>query len=115
MEPPVDARRVDPGLAQEPARLAVVGGRELEVDRAGGAALEQLELDLADPAADLEHGRVRDPLALEEGDDPRRRLVEAALAVLRGDPPRELASEEVVAPAWVAAVHDPHYWHLRID
>jgi hypothetical protein len=60
-----------PGLGDQLRGLVVVGGRELEVDGAR-AALEQLELDLADAAADLEHGRARDALLLEELDHPRR-------------------------------------------
>ena len=50
-------RSSSPASRASRAASAVVGRRELEVHRARGAALEQLELDLADAAADLEHRR----------------------------------------------------------
>ena len=90
-------------LPQQLRRLLVVAGRQLEVHRARGAALEQLDLDLADAAADLEHGRALEAARLEERDHPPRRLVETALAVPLRHPARELLVEEAVAPARVAA------------
>ena len=62
----LDARLVDTGLAQQPASLALVGGRELEAHRVRRTTLEQLELDLADPAADLEHRSAVETRALQE-------------------------------------------------
>jgi hypothetical protein len=106
VQPPLDAV-LHPGLAREARRLGVIGGRELEVDGAPGAPAQQLEPDLSDPAADLEHRGARDPLALEEADHPLRGGVEPALAVRTGHPPREAPAEEpVAAPRVAAARHD---------
>src|SRR4051794_40374067 len=77
--------------------------RELEVHRPPGAALQQLDLDLADATADLEHGRALDPARLEERHDPPRGLVEPPLAVALRDPARELLPEEGVTAARVTA------------
>src|SRR5215207_1057559 len=106
VQPPVHASLVHTGLAQEPARLSLVRRRELEVHRARGAALEQLQLDLADAASDLQHGEVLDARALDERDDTGCRLVEPALAVALGHSPGEPRAEEVVtAPSVTAAPH----------
>src|SRR5438067_3313106 len=88
---------------QEAVRFLVVARRELEVDGAFGAALEQLDLDRPDAASDLEHRRADEPLLLKERDHLLRRLVEPALAVALGRPAGETRAEEPVAAAWVAA------------
>src|SRR5204862_6192110 len=99
---------LEPGLAQELERLVVVAGRELEVHGLRGAALQQLDLDLADTAADLEDARSLDAAPLEEVDHLLRGLVEAPLAVAPRDAPREARVEEPVAAAGVAAArHEP--------
>src|SRR5690349_4592126 len=67
-------------LTQQLRSHDVVTRRELEVHRSRGAALEQLDLDLSDSAADLEHGRTFEAARLEERDHSPRRPVEAALA-----------------------------------
>src|SRR5207253_7697408 len=52
-----------------------------DADRTRRAGLQQLDLDRADPAADLEHGPAFDALLLQEVDDPARRGVEALAPV----------------------------------
>src|SRR5262245_890972 len=91
------------GLAQQLPGLVLVPGRELEVHRAGDAALEQLDLDRADSAADLEHRGVPDAPPLEEVHHLPSGLVEAALAVPPGEAGGEPGSGEAVAPARLAA------------
>src|SRR5204863_5499896 len=90
-------------LAEEDRRVLVVRGRELEVDGAPGAPPQELDLDLADPPADLEHGRALDPALLEELDHPPGGLVETALPIPRRHAPREARPEEPIAAARVAA------------
>src|SRR4051794_6213049 len=102
VQPPVGPA-LEAVVAQQRLGVALVGGRELEVDRAGGAALEQLDLDLPDPAADLEHGRAVEPVALDVADHPPRRAVEPALAVALRDAAGEARAEEPIATAWIAA------------
>src|SRR4029453_13931963 len=94
------------GLVEEPYRLLVIGGRELEVDGAGGAPLQELDLDLADSAADLEDGRALDPPLLEKRNHPPRRLVEPLLSIaLRGSPGEAWREEPVTAARIAAARH----------
>src|SRR6188472_745391 len=69
----------------------------------GCAPLEQLDLDLADAAADLEHARSRDPALLEERNHSPGGLVETALAVALGHPASEPGTEELVAASRVTA------------
>jgi hypothetical protein len=69
----------------------------------GCAPLEQLDLDLADAAADLEHARSRDSALLEELDHPPGGLVETALAVALRHPAGEPGTEELVTASRVAA------------
>ena len=102
MDPSLDPA-LEPSLTKEHRRLFVVARRELEVDCARCASLQQLDLNLADAAADLEHGRVLDASRLEKRDHVPGGLVEAALAVSLGQPPRESRAEEPVATARVAA------------
>ena len=52
--PPVHSAP-QPGLADESLRLVLVRRGQLKVQRGRSAPLDQLELDLADPSADLEH------------------------------------------------------------
>ena len=88
VQAPIDAR-LQTRFAQEPSRVLVVAGRELEVDRPRGAPLEQLELDVADTAADLEDGGTLEPPAFEELDHAPRDLVEALRPVTLGHAPGE--------------------------
>ena len=71
------------GLAQQPLGLLLVGWRKLEVHGARRTALQQLNLDLTDAAADFEYGGTLDPTQLEELDHPPRRLIESLLSVAR--------------------------------
>src|SRR4051812_40105201 len=93
----------EPMLAQQPPGLLVVAGRQLDVDGACGAAPEQLDLDLADAASDLQNRDSLEPAPLEERDHSPRRLVESALSVALRHPARELLVEQPVAPARVTA------------
>ena len=88
MDPALDAP-VDARLPREPRGFLIVAGRELEVHGALGAALEQLELDLADAAAHLEHRRALETAALQERHDLPPGPVEPVLAVALGHAPRE--------------------------
>jgi hypothetical protein len=54
VEAPVQAP-LDPCLSGERARLLLVGGGEFQVLRARRAQLQELDLDLADAPADLQH------------------------------------------------------------
>jgi hypothetical protein len=101
VQPPLHPLR-DPRLLREGACLALVLGRELEVDRAGGAGLQQLDLDLTDAAADLEHRGALDAAGRDEVGDPLRGPVEAALPVLARDPAGEAPVEELSVPTPVA-------------
>ena len=104
-QPALHAPR-EAGLGQQPLRLALVRSGELEVHPAPGASPQQLDLDLADAAAHLEHGRALDPPRLEVRHDPLRRFVEPALAIALRHPPRDaLAEEAVAAPRITTARH----------
>jgi hypothetical protein len=94
---------LEPCLSQEPLRLPLVGWGELEVHCPDGAALQQLDLDLADAAADLEYGRTLDPALLEKLDDPPRRLVKTPLSVALRNAASKAGREEPVAAARIAA------------
>jgi hypothetical protein len=88
---------------RKPVGGGVVDVDELEVRRVSGTAAQQLELDVADAATNLEDGGAFDAVAGDELDDAGRRLVQAAFAVPGGEVSREPGSEHVVASAGVAA------------
>src|SRR5262245_8077816 len=106
VEPPLRSV-LESGLAEELSGFLVVGRRELEVDGSGRAALEQLDLDLPDAAADLEHARTLDPALLEELDHAPGGLAEAMLPVTPRDAAGEAGAEKPVAAARVAAAGHP--------
>jgi hypothetical protein len=94
---------LEPVLAEQAPPLLLVRRRKLEVEHAGGAALQQLEPDPAHTAADLENRRALDPAGVEEGDHSPRRLVEAFLPIPLRDAAREPLAEHLVASAGAAA------------
>jgi len=67
--------------------------------------LQQFDLDLADPTADLEDGRTFDAPLIEERDHLPGGLVEATLAVSPRYTAGEAGVEDLVAATGVAAVH----------
>jgi hypothetical protein len=95
------------GVGEQPPRLGLVRRRQLEVGGAGGAALEQLHLDVADATADLQHGRALEPALGDELDHPPGGPVQAPLAIPVRRVPGEPVVEHPVAAARVAAArHD---------
>src|SRR5712691_6682554 len=90
-------------LAQEPLRLLVVRRRKLQVHGAGGTALQQLDLDLTDAAADLEDSCTLDSTQLEKLDHPPRRSIKSFLSIARGHAASKPRREELVATARIAA------------
>jgi hypothetical protein len=90
-------------FAQEPRCLLLIGRRELEVDGPRGAAFQQLDLDLANSAADFEYGRALDSALLKKLDHELRRLLESFLSVPLCGPAGETRREEPVTAAGVAA------------
>jgi hypothetical protein len=93
-----------------PARRAcapvLVGGGEFQVLGARRAQLQELDLDLADAAADLQDAGPLDADLLQELDRLLRGGVEAALAVAVGEPAGEpLVEEAVVVTGGTAACH----------
>ena len=66
-------------FAEVAAPPRAVRGREIEVDRASRAQLQELDLNLPDAATDLENRRLLDAFPLEEGEQPQSRLIESAL------------------------------------
>jgi hypothetical protein len=100
-----------PGGSREVVRGGVVGVDELEVRGVSGSATEQLELDVADAASDLQDRRVGDAVVDDELGHPGGGLVQAAFAVAGGEVPSEPGPEDVVASAWIAA--SAHVWSIR--
>jgi hypothetical protein len=97
---------LDPGLPGERARLSLAGGGELQVLGPGRARLQQLDLDLADAAADLQDAGPLDADLLQELDHRPRGLIEAAFAVAVGEPAGEpLVEEAVIVSRGTAACH----------
>ena len=90
-------------LAQEPLRLLVVRRRELQVHGAGGTALQQLDLDLAHAAADLEHGCTLNAMQLEKLDHPPRRSIKSSLSIARRHAASKPRREQLVTTARIAA------------
>ena len=83
--------------------LVLVRSRELEVERAGSAQLQELDLNLADSATDLEDGRFLDACPLEEADHPQGCLVESVLSVSLCGSMRHPLGEEAITTPWIAA------------
>jgi hypothetical protein len=83
-----------------------VGGRCLHARRVPSTCVQQLLLDRADAAADVEHAGAVDPAGAEFGEQPPRRLRRPALAValevVCGSPLAEHAVDALAA----AAGHD---------
>ena len=90
-------------LLKEPCPLLLVPGGELEVDGARRASLQELDLQLADAAADLEDARSLDPVLLEERHHALRCLVDPVLAIALGRTGSHPRREERVAATRVAA------------
>src|SRR6266550_1021675 len=90
-------------LAQEPLRLLVIRRRELQVQAAGGTALQQLDLDLTDAAADLEDGCTLDPTQLEKLDHPPRRSIKSSLSIARRHAASKPRREELVTTTRITA------------
>src|SRR4029453_7823163 len=97
--------------------LLLVGGGELEVHGAGGAPLQQLDLDLADAAADFEYRRTLDPAQLEKLDHLPRRLIESSLSIARRHAARKTRREKPVTSARIAAARhgERAYARGRLD
>src|SRR6266487_2816411 len=95
-------------FAQEPLRLLLVRRRELQVHGARGATLQQLDLDLTDAAADLEHGCTLDATQLEKLDHPPRCSIKPSFSIARRYTASKPRREEPVTTAWIAAPgHSP--------
>src|SRR5439155_11311971 len=92
---------LDPAFCQELGRRLLVAARELDVRCALCAALEQLQLDRADAAADVEHACSAD--VARQVDERSGRAREPALPVALEIPCRELAAEEPAVVGWGAA------------
>ena len=82
------------GARQQASRLLLVASRDLQVRGPGGAATEQLELDLPHASTDLEDAGSLDVVRAHELDDPARRRVESALAIARGHASGETVRED---------------------
>jgi hypothetical protein len=90
-------------LAQQSRRFFLIRRGKLEVRGASSATFQELDLDLTDAAADLEHRRALDPAPFEELDHPSRRSIKSSLSVTRGHATRKPLREERVATARIAA------------
>ena len=90
-------------LAQQSRRFFLIRRGKLEVRGASRATFQELDLDLTDAAADLEHGRALDPVLLEELDHTSRRSIKSSLSVARRHATRKPRREERVATARIAA------------
>ena len=77
----------------------LVGGGEFQVLGARRAQLQELDLDLADAAADLQDAGPLQAEPVQELDHRLSGLVEAALAVPVGEPAGEPLVEEAVIVA----------------
>ncbi len=82
-----------------------VGRGNVDGDGAGGARLQQLEVEGADAAADLEEGRSSQAVTLEEIDDLAAAPVESFLVIVADVLAGLLFVEHVVQTVDVAAVH----------
>src|SRR4051795_12122596 len=80
----------------------VVCVHQLDADRAGGAATEQLDLDLTHTAADLQDGGTVEAPSDRVVDHPRGVVIESPPEVRRRARPGIPASEDAVAPARIA-------------
>src|SRR5207249_6753105 len=95
-------------------RPRVIGRRELEVPQARSACLQELDLNLTDAPADLEHGRVLHPTQLEKLEHPPRGCIEPFLAIALCHPASKTRREErVTAPRIAAARPGESLEHLR--
>jgi hypothetical protein len=111
---PVVPAVLETRLAHERARLRFPVRRELDVHGPGSAGLQELDLERADTAADLEHGRSLDTARAKEVDDPLLVVSEPFPAVTAGLSPRRLLTEErVVAARNVAAAAHVTYATMR--
>src|SRR5687767_13412443 len=83
-------------LADEATRLFLPVRGELDVDGPVGTGLQQLDLERADAAADLEDGRSFQTARAEEVHDPRLVVAEALLPVTASLSPSRLLPEELL-------------------
>src|SRR4029077_16026085 len=77
--------------------------REFEIRGASSATFQELDLDLTDAAADLEHSGALDSVLLTDLDHPPRRSIKSSLSVARRHATRKPRREERVATARIAA------------
>lgn len=96
---------LEPGLAREQESGIVVCRRQLEIDRAGGARLQQLELQSADTASDLQHRRPVDPARYELVAQGAGGAVEALATVAARVAPGDPVGEELLAASSAACGH----------
>lgn len=92
----------EPGFLGKPACLRLVGWRQLEVERSRRARLHELDSDLADAPADLEHARPGEPSLAQESGHALGGRVEPPAPVAVRSPPGEAPVEEarvVAGPA----------------
>ena len=89
------------------------GSGEVRLERSGpgtwlvdGAPFQQLDLDLADPAPDLEHAGALHAVLLHQLDDPSSGLAQSMTAIaVRGASGEPLVEHAVVAPRVAATGH----------
>jgi hypothetical protein len=89
-----------PVLLEQLPGLAIVCRRELEVRRAIGAALEQLDLERSRTASDLEDRCSGNPAPGHELDQPPARASETLPPVAVGVSAREPLVEELAVRTW---------------
>jgi hypothetical protein len=80
--------------------------RRIDVDRAGGARLQETEMDGTDPAADVEHRRAGRPAHGQSRDEAPGRAAGAATPVLVQSLRGVTLVERFVVAATVSALHD---------
>ena len=97
---------LQPVLLEQLRRLPVVLLGELDDGRLPRSGLEQLDLDRADAAAHLEHGRVGDAALGQAIDDRARGLVEPLPAIAACVAPRQALAEDLAVPGSTTGAHD---------
>ena len=103
MPAPYDAV-LEPGVAEQPLRLAVIGIDQLEAHHLCGTAAKQLDLDLADTATDLEHSGALDVALVQEFHYPPGRLIQTVPAVPLRDATRIAGAKELITATRVTTI-----------